>query len=210
MNERLPQIIPIILGVLLVIFICLTAIFGIKFGNVNKQKSNEISAALENQSNELNTACQLEKEKTMTKYVADEVFGSFEFVYPKVWQTNVVLAVGDTEELIFLADPNIIVVDKEIENPTSALRVVVYKDKYTTKLKDSEDSNTKENPMTEKDATVSGIKGKSFVGTSADNGKQFSYVILPLRDKTLYIGTDDYNAFSKKYETILSSFKISK
>lgn len=211
MNQKTLSLITIFTGVLFVVTLGFVVLFGAKLGSANKQKSNEITAALATQSKELNATFQSEKEKTTTKYIADEVFGSFEFSYPKVWSTNVTEEIGASQELVFLADPNMIVINKDVAGPYPALRLLVYQEKYARQLTDTENSNKNvKNPMIEKDVTVSGIKGKKFVGTEEKSGKQFAYVILPLRDKTLYIGTDDLTAYTKNYETILGTFKISK
>lgn len=211
MNQKTLGLITIFAGVLFVVSLGFVILFAVKLGGANKAKNEEITASLTKQSKELNAAFQSEKEKTTTKYVADEVFGSFEFSYPKVWSTNVKQEVGASQELVFLADPKMIVLNKEVPGPFPALRVLVYQDKYANKLKDTENSNKNvKSPMVETDVTVSGIAGKKFTGIEAKSGKKFAYVILPLRDKTLYIGTDDSDAFIKNYDTILATFKISK
>jgi hypothetical protein len=211
MNQKTLGLITIFAGVLFVVALGFVVLFGVKLSGATKQKTDEIAVALTKQSKELNSAFQSEKETTITKYVADEIFGSFEFSYPKVWSTNVTQEVGSGVELKFLADPKMITINKDIPGPYPALRVLVYQDKYANKLRDTENSNKNvKNPMKETDITVSDIKGKKFVGTEEKSGKQFAYVILPLRDKTLYIGTDDFTNFTKNYDTILASFKISK
>jgi len=211
MNQKTLGLITIFAGVLFVVALGFVVLFGVKLSGATKQKTDEIAVALTKQSKELNSAFQSEKETTITKYVADEIFGSFEFSYPKVWSTNVTQEVGSGVELKFLADPKMITINKDIPGPYPALRVLVYQDKYANKLRDTENSNKNvKNPMKETDITVSDIKGKKFVGTEEKSGKQFAYVILPLRDKTLYIGTDDLTNFTKNYDTILASFKISK
>jgi len=211
MNQKTLGLITIFAGVLFVVALGFAILFGVKLNGANTQKASEITAALTAQSKELKAAFQTEKETTTTKYVSDEVFGSFEFSYPKVWSTNVKQEVGAAQELLFLADPNMIVINKDVAGPYPALRVVVYQSKYASKLRDTENSNKNvTNPMTETEATVSGIAGKKFVGKEAKSGKQFAYIILPLRDKTLFIGTDDLENYSKNYDTILETFKISK
>ena len=211
MSQRTLGIITIVLGVLLTIALIFTILFGVGLASAGKQKAAEIKTNLTAQSQELNAAFQSEKEKTIIKYVADEVFGSFEFSYPKIWSTNVKEEIGASTELTFLADPSLIVLNKDVAGPYPALRVEVYQDKYAAKLKDKESGNKNvKNPMTETDVTVSTIKGKKFVGVEEKSGKQFAYIILPLRDKTLYIGTDDLVKFTKNYDTIVGTFKISK
>ena len=210
-NQKTLGLITIFAGVLFAVALCFVILFGVKLAGASHDKATEISVALAKQQKDLQASFQAEEEKTTTKYTADEVFGSFEFSYPKVWATNVKQEIGAAQELIFLADPNMIVLNKDVAGPFPALRVVVYQTKYVSKLKDVENSNTNvKNPMTETDVTVSGIAGKRFTGIEEKSGKQFSYIILPLRDKTLYIGSDDLANFSKNYETILGTFKISK
>lgn len=211
MSQRTLGIVTIVLGALFTIALVFVILFGVGLASSGKQKADEITANLATQSKALNAAFQSEKEKTTIKYVADEVFGSFEFSYPKVWSTNVKEEIGAATELTFLADPNLIVLNKDVAGPYPALRVEVYQDKYDSKLKDVESSNKNvKSPMTETDVTVSTIKGKKFVGTEEKSGKQFAYIILPLRDKTLYIGTDDLTQYTKNFDTIVGTFKISK
>jgi len=211
MNQKTLGLITIFMGVLFVVALGFVILFGVKLSSSNKQRNSDISSAVATSEKTLKAAFQTEKEITTTKYVADDVFGSFEFSYPKVWSTNVAEEIGASEELVFLADPNMIVVNKDEKGPFPALRIIVFQDKYAGKLTDTENSNKNvTNPMKESDVTVSGIKGKKFTGTNEESGKQFAYVILPLRDKTLYIGTDDSASFTKNYETILGTFKISK
>lgn len=210
MNQRTLSLITIFMGVLFVVALVFVILFGVKLSNVNKLKNSEISTALTTQAKELTASFQSEKEKTITKYVADEVFGSFEFSYPKVWSTNVKQEVGASAELQFLADPNLIVINKDV-TIFPALKVLVYQDKYATKLRDTENRNKNvKNPMKESDITVSDLEGKKFTGTEEKSGKQFAFIILPLRDKTLYIGTDDLVNFTKNFDTIVATFKISK
>jgi hypothetical protein len=211
MSQRTLGIVTIITSALFLIAVIFLILFGVKLADANQQKAAEIKVDLAAQQTELNAAFQSSLEKITTKYVADEVFGSFEFEYPKVWSTNVKQEVGASEELVFLADPKLIVLNKDVAGPYPALRVEVYQEKYASKLQDTENSNKNvKNPMTEVDVTVSGIKGKKFSGTDTKSGKKFAYAILPLRDKTLYIGTDDLTNFAKNYATILNTFKISK
>ena len=211
MSQRTLGLITIFLGTLFVIALGFAILFGVKLNSAAQQKTKEISNSIEAREKELKAIFQSEKEETVINYIADEVFGAFEFSYPKVWSTNVEQEVGAAKELVFMADPNMIVINKEVPGPYPALRVVVFQEKYANKLKDTENSNKNvKSPMTEEDATVSELSGKRFTGVEVKSGKQFSYVILPLRDKTLYIGTDDLSVYSDNYETILKTFKISK
>ena len=212
MNQRTLTIILIILGSLFGVALILLVLFGWQLAASNTQKKNEISTNLSKQEKALNAAFQVEREKVTTTYTADEVFGAFEFTYPKVWSTNVRQEAGASEELVFLADPKLIAVNKDAAGPYTALRVKVYQDKYDAVVKDIENRLIKnvKDPYTEKTVVVSGLNGKQFVGKDSKSGKTVTFALIPLRDKTLYIGTDDSTAFQKNYDTILKTFKISK
>jgi hypothetical protein len=184
---------------------------GYQLVTFNKKKATELSEALSNKEKQLKKDFQAEKERVNTSFVADEIFGNFEFTYPKIWSTNVKQEQGAIEELVFLADPELINVNKDKPGPYTALRVQVYNQKYDIKLKDLQNKNKNNKAaLKEEDATVSGISGKRFIGKDAKTGLNLNYIVLPIRDKTLYIGTDDGVNQLENFEKILKTFKISK
>ena len=188
----------------------MVVLFGVRLFQNNSIKDKETSDKLAAQEEQLKQECQTEKEKDIVQYVSDEIFGSFKFGYPKIWSTNVTQEEGASEELMFLADPNLITIDKKKTNTITALRVVVYSDKYETKLAEVEDSNTDTKLLTESDVKVSGIAGKKFIGKDEETGNNVGFILVPLRDKTLYIGTDNYSKYKDQYEKITNSFNLSK
>lgn len=211
MNQKTLTLAAIFAGTFFVIALVFAVIFGVKLSSANKDKTKAVSDALSEQSADLTADFQAQLEEITTQYVADEVFGSFSFSYPKVWSTNIAQSVGSSEELVFLADPNLIVFNEDEDGPYTELRVIVYEDDYESKLADTESDNKRaSNKKTESDIAISGISGKLFVGNDVKSGKTIGFVILPLRDKTLYIGTDDYTSYSANFGTILDSFSISK
>ncbi len=197
--------------VLFVAALIFVILFGLKISNWNDTKAQEISDAISQKQSEMEVLCRENNEKDTTTYIADEYFGSFEFSYPKVWQTNVTQYLAINEQLVFMADPSIVLIDKDAKGPYPALKVIVYNTKYESKLKELESKNKyAKSRQAEEDASVSGLSGKKFSGKDVDSGKQIIYVILPLRDKTLYIGTTDSSLYADHYNTILNSFEISK
>lgn len=212
MNQTFWKICSAILGGLFLVSIVFLVLFGVKISSNNKDKTAELTKALTAQEKELRKTFQTEKEKTTTKYTAGEIFGAFEFSFPKVWDTNIHEAEGKTEELTFLADQNPVVI-KDGSKESVGLRVVVYKDKYATQLKNTEDKtkNNTKTKLTEEDVTVSDVKGKKFTGTTEASGdKKVQFILLPLRDKTLYIGTDNIDVYADQYKKIVDSLKVSK
>ncbi len=212
MNQRTVSIVAIVLGVLLLISLGLLVLFGVRLADANGVKTKEIQANLLAQEKSLESDFQAELEKIVSNYTADEVFGSFKFSYPKVWSTYVHQEVGSSVEFTFLADPNLIIFNKLVPGPYTSLRVLVYGDKYDNKVKETRSRyiTGSRAPFKEEDITVSEVKGKKFTGTSTESKKKISFVLLPMRDKTLYIGTDDSDKYSKNLDTIVKSFKVSK
>lgn len=212
MNQRILAIITIVLGVLLLISLVFLVLFGLRLADASKVKESEIKSNLTKQETQLKSDFQKERETTLARYIAAEIFGSFSFDYPKVWSTSIKQEQGAREELIFLADPNLIVFDKKLNGPFTALRVEVYGDNYETMVRDMRSKYVSRtvSPYKEEDATVSGVKGKKYTGKNVESKKSVSFVILPLRDKTLFIGSDDSDNYSKHLDTIIKSFEISK
>ncbi len=212
MNQRTISIIAIVLGGLLLVSLGLLVLFGVRLSEAGTVKLAEIKSNLTKQEQQLKADFQAERETVLSTYTADDIFGSFSFSYPKVWSTNVGQAKGATEELVFLADPNLIVDDKDQGGPYTAMRVQVYKASSESVIKDMHSKYTlrSSNPFKEEDTVVSGVKGRKFTGLDTESKKNISFVLLPLRDKTLYIGTDDNDKYQKNLVTIVKSFKISK
>lgn len=210
MDSRIWKIITLFLGGLFLISFIFLIVFGLRLNKANQIKAKELSVALTKQDSELKKSFQLERERTTTKYVAEDLFGAFEFSYPKVWFTNMQRSDSDPE-LQFLADPSLIVM-RDDKGPETALRVIISKDKFDEETKKIEnEAKSRGYNVSAEDITLSGLKGKKFTGKmKEDNPKTQSIVVLPLRDKSLTIGTDDFDQFNKQFDSIIKSFKISR
>ncbi len=211
MDLRKSRILALIGFVLFFLSLITIGILTYQLISYSDKKATEIEKVLADQEKSLKKDFQSEKERINTSFVADEIFGNFEFTFPKVWSTNVKQEQGSAEELVFLADPELINSNKDKPGPYTALRVVVYKQKYDLKLKEFQNKN-KNNKLAlkESEITVSGIAGKRFVGKDPKTGLNLNYIVLPIRDKTLYVGTDDGINQLENFEKILKTFKISK
>jgi hypothetical protein len=157
----------------------------------------------------LKAAFQTEKEQTVTSYTSEDVFGNFYFEYPKVWFTNALEEAGATPEFQFLADPKLIVPEKGAFPPT-ALKVQVFATPYAQKLDEVRgQNNTDTVKLAEKEVKISGLKGTQFNGKT-EEGANVLFVVLPLREKSIVIGTDDYPTFKNQFQAVIDSFRLSK
>jgi len=202
-NGLIWKIATIALGVLFVIVVVVVIILGLKLGNYNKAKASEISTKLANQDTELKKQCQTEKEQTELTYKAGDVYGNFSFNYPKVWSTNVTEDPGNSARLTFLGSPDLIIENRN-NPPVVALRVIYFDQDFESKVKSYGDR------YKTSEATVSGLKGTRLTGVDQETQKNVSFVLIPLRDKTIYIGTDNTAAFQSQYDKILKSFVLNK
>ncbi|MEI6266490.1 MAG: hypothetical protein WCP14_01195 [bacterium] len=212
MSLRSWQIISAVIGVLLLVAVVFLLIFGSKISDFNKLKEAEINLNLDKQQKKLELECQRFKEVVTTTYIADDIFGSFEFSYPKVWSTFVTKAVNSNQKgtMTFRGDPSMIILNgTDYNNAYTAIKIEVIAQKYVDYLSGAE-YNLGKLLFTESDITVSGIKGKSFVGKPKNRDVTMKFIIVPIRDKTLYIGTDDVDRFSDNLNNVVDSFKIYK
>ncbi len=212
MNQRTLAIVTIVLGILLVISLGLLVLFGVSLANADKVKKAEISSSLAAQEKQLKAEFQTEKEQTLATYTAPDSYGSFTFDYPKVWSTYFKQEEGAREALTFYGDPNPIVFDRSLGGPFTAVKMLVYSDKYETKVKDirSRYITGSKSPYKESDIVVSSVSGKKYIGVDRETKKSVAFILLPLRDKTLFIGTDDSEKYTSNLDKIVKSFNINK
>lgn len=211
-SQKTLQMIAMVLGGILFVSLILLVVFGVQLANSSSAKAKEIQSDLTVQEKKLKADFQAEKEVNTITYTASDVFGSFQFTYPKVWSTNVAQDTTASEQLVFLADPNLIVQSRQDKGPFTALRVQVYGRSYDSEVKDVRNKLIvgARVPFKEADIVLSGLKGKKYSGKDDESSKNITFILLPLRDKTLYIGTDDVDKFSKNFDTISKTFKVSK
>jgi len=210
MSLRNWQIITAVVSVFFLVSMVFLILFGLKISAFNKDKTKEIKSNLARQQIELQAECQKVKEVITTTFIADSLFGSFQFDYPKVWYTFASqTSRANLESLTFLGDPGLIILDDaDLETAYSAIRIKVIPAKYLVSLAETEKKYIGKMGFTESDVTVSGIKGKSFIGKPKDRDVTIKFYLIPSRDKTIYIGTDDLDKFSANLDTIAESFKI--
>jgi len=193
-----------------------------KYYNLGTQKEKNIVAKIEKASQESGEKKKKEVTQEYEKkikdaaanpwqsYKTEDIFGAFTIFFPKDWKVNISKDMSHTEQFRFLADPNWVMATKGEKGPFTALAVSVINENYAKKVDDMEYTNKKKNIYTISDESVSGIGGKRFVWKNPDSKLKAVFVLLPFRDKTIKIGTEDYNAYSQTFESILKKTVINK
>lgn len=195
---------------LLVVATVLAIIFGAKLGDSNNKKEEEKEIALAQQEDRLLKEFQLEREKTEVTYKADDFFGRFELKYPVIWFSNVRADQGAKEELSILIDPSIVTYDENAKYNFAAFHITIISDTFedVTKNLQKKIGNLKLSNVKVTDYVLSDINGKYCEATYADYDVQSSFIVIPYRDKTMIVATDDKTKYLSQFNKIVESLKI--
>ncbi len=171
--------------------------------NSDQKSRAAVAVAVEKtKSDKDNEFLEREKEPTRT-FSGPEALGSVTFKYPKTWS---VYYEAKNNSLNLLAHPKYVPADP---STTYALKVEVVDQAYAQIVKTYE-GNVKSGKLKSRAYKLpnqSKILGIRLDG-EVDRGKQGSTVVIPLRDKTIKISTQDKQFLKDFDKTILSSFNF--
>ena len=188
------------------------------------QRVEEVKRTLD-EANEAELAKRLDAELRVPfkDYKVDDTFGAFTFKFPRFWYVFEKQESG-LKKLRIWIDPNPIrdlgKSSPPCEQICAAIRIELLDKSYSSSLASLEADKSQreknkltpaENKITESDITISGINGKKFVGKlpSEKIDAPAVYIILPYREKTLYLISDNKDtklADETTYETQLNKF----
>lgn len=201
----------IILGSFAVVLLILTFVFGAK-AFINDDKLNQATkegqlqgAAAQKSIDEKKFTD--EKNSDFRTYTAPQEAGSFQVSIPKSWSLAITL--NDSSALLSaLSMPDF--VDTKLEK--YALRFGL-QNKDIEAIKKPLDNLTKETDprkrkLNSEEVTVSGIKGTKYIGQISSKIPNGTLVVLPLRDKTFTIQTDDNAVYSTVFNSILNNLHL--
>lgn len=145
-----------------------------------------------------------EAQNPFRSYKAPEGIGRFELKFPKNWSAQLSEDMEKTEQLRLVAHPDFVRIGEE-DKTAYALVVELHKRRSTDILEGYNDRVTEGN-LRSSSVTVSGIASTRYEGEYEDDRKG-AIVVIPLRDKTLTIATQDRQYFSQLAE-VLSQSKL--
>lgn len=147
----------------------------------------------------------VEAEKSPLKtYVASETFGSLSFQYPKIWSAYISEAGKSSTQLDGYFHPQYV---PDVASTTAfALRIQIVNTSYeqTLKLLDSSVKAGKVKVSAYRPPKVESVLGSRMEGEIASK-KQGTMVLLPLRDKTIKVWTENSEFLNDFNATILTS-----
>lgn len=137
-------------------------------------------------------------------YKAPVIFGGFEIKFPKNWNVYAVENSSASQQINLTAHPDFVKQVSGIDN-AYALRVTLVRTPYDQLMKQHQD-DVRQKKIKLSSVTVSGIEGSRYEG-KFDGKHDGSTVLLPVRDKTVMIATDD-KRFLSEFNQILAQAHI--
>lgn len=140
-------------------------------------------------------------------YTANPVDGGFQLQIPKNWSIYSAHSDLSSTQLDLMADPNAVATNlSQTSQNAHGLHIQL----LNTSLSDVNkrlEGNLKENTVTSKGTTVSGIAATWFEGTIDDQRHNGIMITLPVRDKTMTISTET-RAHLDEFNAIVAAAKI--
>lgn len=202
------KIVVIVLGVLMLIFAVMAGtLFGTSARAVAtleaaKKKANDKGHSDQKQADEENYKKQ--NESPFRSYTAPEIYGGFEIKFPKNWNGYVIESPNAQQQINLTVNPDFV---KQIVGSDNVygLHVILAKLSYDQTLKQHQD-DVKQRKLKQNSVTVSGITGTRYEG-KFDERHDGSTVVIPVRDKTIIISTDD-KKYLPEYNQVLAQAHI--
>lgn len=201
------QLITIGVGVLAFILLITTVVYALNASKYQKQSTTAYNDGMEAGKKEQKEADNVAFNKELTSstrtYTAPVINGSFEISYPKAWSLSV--DNSSSYPVAGLINPSFVTV----QAPEQALRFTLIDTPYAA-IKKRYDDSLKTYKAKASEVTVSGIKGTQYAGNINDKSKTSvgTVVIVPLRDKTMLMQTDNNKVYGETYKQMLETAKL--
>ncbi len=187
--------------VLIIVVLMVVSINNSKVQQAELQK--QYDAGLEAGKKEQSLADIEAQSKDVRVYKASPELGSFQVPIPRAWSWGVE-ARPDDGTFSGKADQDYINLLSEYHT----FNMQLTRDQYSEKIKEL-DERSKDGKFSATDITVSGIKGRAYIGVIDENNKKNAeLVVVPLREKTLVFSTDDYDTYGKAFNNVLAGVKL--
>jgi hypothetical protein len=208
-KNNLPLIAGAVLGVFVLLIVVLVVISSSNSNTSNQKLQAQYNAGYQKGQDEQKAASEkqflAQQAGDVRVYKSDSAFGSFEVPIPKSWSWAIE---PDSTTGTFLgkSDPSFVDLKSEFHNFMLNLTAEDYQQKIAEYEQDVKESGGK---FVGSDFTVSGIKGKKYIGVvDKETGKKAEIVVIPLREKIIVFRCDDPDKYGASFETILSGTKL--
>ena len=204
-KSKLYFIIIGVLGVILLVLLALVIVYVRKAGRSEEYWNGIISEREQIKEEEIRGACEIEKtdikENPWESFTARENFGAFTFVIPRNWSKYEKFDNNDNNPYQLYFSQDIVRYDSNTKTIHAPLEVVVSKKLYDAEIKDIQNviKRNKNNQKTEETVTISNFTGTKFTYIDKELERRVGVILLPYRDRALFIKTDDYDKWNADY-----------
>ncbi len=201
----------IVLGVLAVILLITTLVFSskafINSGQLEDAQNAGITSGKQAQK-DLDEKAALELAgKDLRAYTAPDMAGSFRIDVPKSWSL-VVTPDASNNTITGIAMPDFVDTKLGIYALQFALKEQDFEAAKKPFDKLASDPNPLKNKVKKEEVTVSGIKGIRYTGQLTAKIANGTAVLVPIRDKTFIIQTDDNTKYLAVYNAIVQNLSL--
>ena len=195
-------VLSIVLGALAIVYI---GKFNKAQTNVNQQKNEAAVQAKAEQKKIDQAEFAEESKKPYRTYQAPVVLGAIKVEFPKDWNVYAIEDEGSPKQLDVYMYPGIVRAPQSTNEPYS-FRILLQKALYTETLAKYQ-KDVEKGKLTAKNVTVSGITGTRLEG-EIEKDRTGVLILLPIRDKTLFLWTDSLN-YLNDYNGIIERISVS-
>lgn len=194
-----------ILGFILLILLIFVFVYRSKANRTQKYIDGVVAQAVDKKDKEDKDYCAIEKkdirENPWATYKAPDDFGAFTFTIPRNWSVYENFDMNANNPYTVYFNPDKVAYDSTLNSIHSALQVTISKKLYDQEIKEMKDKlKQSKAPTTEEQVKVSNFDATKFTYVDKDKGnKRVAAVLVPYRDRVLFIQTDDYDQWNQNY-----------
>lgn len=195
-----------VLGFVLLILLILVVVYVMKANRTTAYINQKVEEGKATREREVKDACELEKkdirENPWVSVTSREELGAFKFIVPRSWAQYEHFDINANEPLNLYFNPEMVRYDsaERIKTDHAALEVTVSKKLYAKEVDELKIKIKKTlDPKTEDSINISNFTGTKFTYKDKDLGRNVGVIILPYRDRALFIKTDDYDKWGAEY-----------
>jgi len=209
---RIYQIGLVVLGLILLVVVIFTIVFYKKANRTTAYIDDKVATAKTETQTADDAICEQEKtddrENPWMEYVARNTYGSFKFVVPRGWAKYEHFDVNANEPLRMFFSPDTVRYNSDARDDHAALEVIIGKRMYSGELQELKNRLRTDLGKKESTLKISGFDSSMFIYYNKDLKKKIAVILVPFRDRTMFIKTADYDKYTKYYEKFYKSFVI--
>lgn len=205
-SSNIFKIITGVLGFLILVLLILVIVFATKANKTTAYTNQKVEEGKAAREKEVQDACEQEKkdikENPWVSITSREELGAFKFIVPRSWSQYENFDLNANEPLKMYFNPDMVRYDSanKIKDEHAALEVIVSKKLYAKELEELKKQLAKGFDSKKEDSiNISNFEGTKFVYKDKDLDRNVGVIIMPYRDRALFIKTDDYDKWGEEY-----------